>query len=167
MSAGCFAGWRTAIGQDVLMGSGSTPPRVLLVDEDVDARQSLERGLRLSGFEVATAASSAEAKIRLQADSYHLVITDLNMEKETSGFDVARFAKARQYRPAVAILTAYPYLGNEWKAKGADSLFIKPVNMPELLGRIEALLARQQTTMRRDKKASLAKGAQLPEATAT
>jgi len=141
--------------------------RILLVDDEPAILLTMKAILEMNGFDVVTAGSAAEAKLRLEADSYHLVITDLKMENETSGFDVVRFAREQQYRPAVAILTAYPYLGNEWKAKGADSLFIKPVNMPELLGRIEALLARQQTTMRRDKKTSLAKGVQLPESTAT
>jgi DNA-binding response OmpR family regulator len=138
-----------------------------LVDDEPAILLTMSAILEMNGFDVVTAASAAEAKLRLEADSYHLVITDLKMENETSGFDVARFAKARQYRPAVAILTAYPYLGSEWKEEGADRLFIKPANMPELLEGIEALLGIQQTTARRDKKTSIAKGVQLPEATAT
>jgi len=34
----------------------------------------------------------------------------MNMEEQTSGFDVLRFAKEQHYRPAVAILTANPDL---------------------------------------------------------
>jgi DNA-binding response OmpR family regulator len=141
--------------------------RILLVDDEPPILLTMRAILEMNGFDVVTAASAAEAKLRLEADSYHLVITDLKMENETSGFDVVRFAREQQYRPAVAILTAYPFLGSEWKAKGADSMFIKPANMPELLEGIEALLARQQVTTRRDKKTSIAKGVQLPEATAT
>jgi DNA-binding response OmpR family regulator len=141
--------------------------RILLVDDEPAILLTMRAILEMNGFDVVTAASAAEAKLRLEADTYHLVITDLKMEKETSGFDVARFAKARQNRPAVAILTAYPFLGSEWKEKGVDRLFIKPANMPELLEGIEALLGPQQTAARRDKKTSIAKGVQLPEATAT
>ena len=141
--------------------------RILFVDDEPAILLTMRAILEMNGFDVVTAASAAEAKLRLEADTYHLVITDLKMENETSGFDVARFAKARQYRPAVAILTAYPYLGSEWKEKGADRLFIKPANMPELLDGIEALLGPQQTAARRDKKTSIAKGVQLPDATAT
>src|SRR5260370_1045089 len=36
------------------MDTGATSPRVLVVDDDADVLASLERGLRLSGFEVAT-----------------------------------------------------------------------------------------------------------------
>jgi len=41
------------------MDSGTGSPRVLVVDDDADVLASLERGLRLSGFEVATAVDCA------------------------------------------------------------------------------------------------------------
>jgi DNA-binding response OmpR family regulator len=140
--------------------------RILLVDDEPGILLTMRAILEMNGFDVATAASAAEAKLRLESNSFHLVITDLRMENETSGFDVARFAKERQYRPAVAILTAYPNLGNDWKQQGADSLFIKPVNMPELLEGIKALLAPAKITTPHDK--GISKGAHLPpEAHAT
>lgn len=142
--------------------------RILVVDDEPTILLTMKAILEMNGFDVVTAASSAEAKLRLEADSYHLVITDLKMENETSGFDVVRFAREQQYRPAVAILTAYPDFGSDWKEQGAESIWIKPVNAPELLERIEALLARQQITTRRKKKPSIvAKGAQLPSETTT
>ena len=130
--------------------------RILLVDDEPAIQLTLKAILEMNGFEVVTAASSAEAKLRLQAESYHLVITDLNMEKETSGFDVVWFAREQPYCPAVAILTAYPDLGSDWKEQGAESLWIKPTNVPELLEQIQSLLARQQTKAQRKKKTSSA-----------
>lgn len=131
--------------------------RILLVDDEPVILLTMKAILEMNGFDVTTAASSAEAKLRLEADSYHLVITDLKMENETSGFDVAKFARGQQYRPAVAILTAYHDLGTDWMQQGADCLWIKPTNTPELLERIEALLARQRITIvRREKKTSIA-----------
>lgn len=142
--------------------------RILLVDDEPAILLTLKAILEMNGFEVGTAASAAEAKLRLQADSYHLVITDLNMEKETSGFDVVQFAREQPYRPAVAILTAYPDLGSDWKEQGAESLWIKPTNLPELLEQIESLLGRQQITTRRKKKPSIAaKDVQLPSGATT
>jgi DNA-binding response OmpR family regulator len=117
--------------------------RILLVDDEPAIRLTLKAILEMNGYEVVTAASSAEAKLRLGAEVYDLVITDLKMEHERAGFDVLRFAKQQSYRPAVAILTARPDFGNDWKEQGAESLLIKPTNTPELLECIEALLARQ------------------------
>src|SRR5579864_3552933 len=101
--------------------------RILLVDDEPAILLTLKAILEMKGFEVVTATSSAEAKLRLEVGSYHLVITDMKMEKETSGFDVVRFARQQQYRPAVAILTAHPDLGSDWKGQGAESIWIKPV----------------------------------------
>ena len=50
----------------------------------------------------------------------------------------------------MAILTAYPLLGGDWKTQGAQSMLVKPMNTDDLLRRIEVLLIqhedqRQQT----------------------
>jgi DNA-binding response OmpR family regulator len=156
-----------AAAASALRGS-AVSQRILLVDDEPSILLTMKAILEMSGFDVVTAASSAEAKLRLEADSYHLVITDMKMENETSGFEVVRFAREQQYRPAIAILTAYPDLGNDWQEQGADSLWIKPANMPELLEGIKALLARQQiTTWREEKTSILAKGVQLPSGATT
>ncbi|HET8827559.1 MAG TPA: response regulator [Terriglobales bacterium] len=118
--------------------------RILLVDDEPVIRLTLKAILEMNGFDVVTAASAAEAKLKLAAETYDLVITDLKMEHERAGFDVLRFAREQSYRPAVAILTACPDLGRDWREQGAESLWVKPANTPELLQRIETLLARQQ-----------------------
>jgi DNA-binding response OmpR family regulator len=49
----------------------------------------------------------------------------------------------------VAILTAYPLLGSDWKAKGAQSMLVKPMNTDDLLRQIEALLIQHEDQKRR------------------
>ena len=131
--------------------------RILLVDDEPANRLTLEAILEMNGYEVVTAASSSEAKRRLESERYELVITDLKMEHERAGFDVVRFGREQSYRPPVVILTACPDLGKDWKEQGAESLLIKPINAPELLECIEALLARQQITTWCEKKTSIAR----------
>ncbi len=114
--------------------------RVLLVDDEATILLTLRAILEIHGYEVEAASSGAEAVRKLDNGVFHLVITDMRMETETAGFDVVRAAKQKSYEPATAILTAYPSLGSEWKSKGAESLFVKPVNTDELLGKIEAML---------------------------
>ena len=88
--------------------------RILLVDDDVAILLTLKAVLEISGFEVETAASAREAKQRLRAHEYHMVITDLRMESETAGAEVAAAAKKAANQPAVAMLTAYPPKDAEW-----------------------------------------------------
>jgi DNA-binding NtrC family response regulator len=67
--------------------------RILLVDDDVAILLTLKAVLEISGFEVTTAASAREAKQKLKSNEYHMVITDLRMESETAGEEVAAAAK--------------------------------------------------------------------------
>ena len=114
--------------------------RILLVDDELAILLTLRAILEMNGFEVETAASAREAEGKLVDGDFHMVITDMRMETETAGYDVIRTAKQQPYNPAVAILTAYPSLGSDWKSRGAESMLVKPMNANDLLRQIEALL---------------------------
>ena len=73
-----------------------------------------------------------------------MVISDMKMEHERAGYEVLRAARKTDYDPAVAILTAYPMLGGDWKAEGAQSMLVKPMNTDDLLRRIEVLLIQHE-----------------------
>ena len=114
--------------------------RILLVDDEVAILLTLKAILEMNGFEVETADSAENGIKKLSSAEYNMVITDLRMEKETSGFDVIRFAKKQPYNPATAILTAFPTLGNNWQQEGANRLLVKPVGTDELIRQLESLL---------------------------
>src|SRR5690625_1440121 len=59
--------------------NAAASPRVLVVDDDSDVLASLERGLRLSGFEVATAADGAEALRSAKEARPDAIVLDINM----------------------------------------------------------------------------------------
>ncbi len=73
-----------------------------------------------------------------------MVITDSRMETDDAGFLVARAASQQAYRPATALLTAYPPRNVDWKNDGVQSLLVKPIGTQDLLRQIDALLVRQQ-----------------------
>jgi DNA-binding NtrC family response regulator len=132
--------------------------RILLVDDELAILLTLKAILEMHHFEVETASSAKEGAQRLTKATYDMVITDMRMETETAGYDVIRAAKAQPYEPAVAILTAYPSLGSDWKTKGAHSLLVKPVNTDELLRQLEHLLSTHQLN-----KGKNGKNAPLPQ----
>ncbi len=123
--------------------------RILLVDDDIAILLTLKAVLEISGFDVETAASAREAKARLRTNEYHMVITDLRMESDTSGREVAAAARKAPNRPAVAMLTAYPPQDEEWVTEGTDKLLVKPMNTQDLLRQIEALLVSHEDHKRR------------------
>ncbi len=116
--------------------------RILLVDDDLAVLLTLKAVLELHGFEIQTANGSAEAFDRLDSGTYHMVISDLRMEKADSGLEVLRAARRQPYNPATALLTAYPPDGEfeEETAGTSSSLLIKPLGIKDLLRQVEALL---------------------------
>ncbi len=127
--------------------------RILLVDDELAILLTLKAILEMNGFEVETAASAAEAMSRLRnGGTYHMVITDMRMETDTSGYDVIRAAKKLDEQPATAILTAFPALGSSWKTEGADQLLVKPMNTEDLLRQIEVLLIQHEDQKQKARK---------------
>ncbi len=122
--------------------------RILLVDDELTILLTLKAVLEISGFEVETAASAREAKLKIRANQYQMVITDMRMETESSGIDVVQAAKHAPYQPAVAMLTAFPLPGSEWGEARADKMLVKPMNTHDLLIQLEALLASHQEKLR-------------------
>lgn len=118
--------------------------RILLVDDDVAVLLTLKAVLEMHGFDVHTASSVSEAINKLQAGPYHMVITDMRMETETAGWKVVEAAREQEYRPATAILTAYPPPDTNWQDQGAQSLLVKPIGTRDLVRQIEALLVNHE-----------------------
>ncbi|HEV2113528.1 MAG TPA: response regulator [Terriglobales bacterium] len=128
--------------------------RILLVDDEPAILLTLKAILEMNGFEVETATSAKEAVARLESSEYQMVITDMRLENETAGYEVVHAAKRQPYNPATAILTAFPGLGSDWKAKGAQSLLVKPVGTDDLLRQLECLLISHEDVKQAARKAS-------------
>lgn len=126
-------------------GAGMTR-RVLLVDDDATVLLTLKAVLELHHFDVETAATTAEARAKLAAHEYDLVVTDVRMENDESGFEVLRAAREQRYQPATAILTAYPPQEERLKAETAASFLVKPIGTRQLIAQLETLIARRAET---------------------
>jgi DNA-binding response OmpR family regulator len=114
--------------------------RILLVDDELAILLTLKAVLEINGFDVETAASAKEAKAKIRANVFHMIITDMRMESDTAGAEVVRAAKKAEYQPAVAMLTAFPLPGYDWQEDGADEMLVKPMNTSDLVRQLEALL---------------------------
>ncbi len=121
--------------------------RILLVDDEVAVLLTLKAVLEISGFEVDTAASAREGRSKLHTHEYHMVITDMRMESEASGLEVIEAARAAAYRPAVALLTAFPVAEEDWQEMGADKMLVKPMHTRVLLEQLEKLLVSHESKL--------------------
>src|SRR5271156_2206705 len=134
--------------------------RILLVDDELAILLTLKAVLEMNDFEVETAASAREARSKLRNSTFHMVITDMRMESESAGLEVVRAAKLAPYQPAVAMLTAFPVPGSEWRDEGMDEMLVKPMNIMSLLRQLEALLVTHE-----DKKQKSAQKLSTPAST--
>jgi DNA-binding response OmpR family regulator len=116
---------------------------VLVVEDDEEIAQTLQRSLRLDGYEVRIAGDGLDALD--QAAAYHpdLVILDLGLPK-LDGIEVARRLRAADDVP-ILMLTARDALEArvEGLDSGADDYLVKPFERQELLARLRALLRRR------------------------
>jgi DNA-binding response OmpR family regulator len=118
--------------------------RILLVDDEVAVLLTMKAVLEISGFEVETAASAREGKLKLRSREYHMVITDMRMESDVAGHEVVEAARSAPYHPAVALLTAFPVDEGDWQNLGSTKLLLKPMHTRLLLQQIEKLFASHQ-----------------------
>ena len=118
-------------------------PKILIVEDNEDNRDSLSRRLQRRGFEVVAAADGKVGVAMAQSEKPDLVLMDMNMP-ELDGWEATRQIKAVadcQNLPIIA-LTAHAMSGDRDRAlaAGCAEYHTKPVDFPKLLAQIEAIL---------------------------
>jgi signal transduction histidine kinase/ActR/RegA family two-component response regulator len=109
--------------------------RVIVVDDEADARELLRRLLAEHGCEVTLASSAAEALALLANEPCDVLLTDIGMPG-TDGYDLMRHVRAGRYRqPRSIAVTAFarPEDRERAIAAGFDAHLAKPVNAGRLI----------------------------------
>ncbi len=125
------------------MNDFSRAPRVLVVEDDEDIAQALQRSLRMEGYEVRCAADGEQALEHGHIFAPDLVILDLGLPR-VDGLEVARTLRQGGDVP-ILILTARDAVESRVQGldSGADDYLVKPFERQELLARMRALLRRR------------------------
>lgn len=111
------------------------PARILVVDDQQDARESLRLLLEAEGHRVTTAGSGVEALARLERERPEIVVCDIGMPG-MDGFTFARAARATiEGRSALLVaLSGYGARGDEAESRraGFDHHLTKPATPADL-----------------------------------
>ncbi len=121
--------------------------RILFVEDDDMSRDVISTRLTRSGYEVLTVEDGHHALSTVSLSTFDLIILDMSMPG-LSGWETARKLKASPVTASTPILalSAHTMSSDRKKAldAGCSDFDSKPVNLPRLLGKIEALLGPAQ-----------------------
>jgi len=123
--------------------------RVLLVDDEPAIRRSLRLPLQELGFQVMEASRGEEALHLLRADSFDVVLLDINMPG-IGGMKTLERLRALAPRLPILMLTVRDDEKDKVEAleKGADDYITKPFSFRECVARIRSAVRRAQTPER-------------------
>ena len=117
--------------------------KLLYVEDNEDNVYMLTTRLKRRGFDVVVARDGAEGVEAAASERPDLILMDLNLPV-IDGWEATRRIKAAAATGGIPViaLSAHAMAGDREKAlaAGCDDYDTKPVDLPRLLGKIEALL---------------------------
>jgi DNA-binding NtrC family response regulator len=124
---------------------GGSKGRILVIDDEIEIRESLETLLDLEGYEVDLAQNGADGERRLEQRAYDLVLLDLMMP-EKSGMEVLRDVRERDRHTPIFMITAYGTVEAAVQAVklGANDYLPKPWDNDKLLIEIDRIISAQR-----------------------
>jgi DNA-binding NtrC family response regulator len=119
--------------------------RILVVDDEANARAALAEILRQEGFNVETAADGFKALARMEEFGPDVVLTDLKMPG-MDGVELLRKVRDAESEVPVVLMTAFGAVETAVSAmrEGAADYLTKPLNTDELLVVLERALERRR-----------------------
>jgi DNA-binding NtrC family response regulator len=119
--------------------------RILVVDDEVAIRESLEELLKLEGYTTRMAADGVEGLRILDQESFDLVLLDLALPGQ-SGLELLPQIKERHLDLPIIMITAYGTVDNVIEAirAGAENFIQKPWDNEKLLADIRSAVARHK-----------------------
>ncbi len=120
--------------------------RILVVEDEAVAALSLQRGLRMSGYEVCgLTATGEEAVVMALQCKPDVILMDVLLAGENNGFEAARRIRSRADTPFV-FLTGYAdkWIEEQMQSLGENAYLLKPFGPEDVLEAVHAALARKK-----------------------
>ena len=133
-----------------LRETGRQMPKILLVEDNEMNRDMLSRRLTRKQYEVLVAVDGGEGVEMARSEAPDLILMDMSLPV-MDGWEATRLLKASSETGSIPIiaLTAHAMSGDREKAMeaGCDDYDIKPVELPRLLAKMEALLGKEEAAL--------------------
>lgn len=122
------------------------PAHILVVDDDKRLRELLRKYLSDQKFRVTTASDASDARAKLSAFAFDIIVLDIMMPGE-SGLELTTWLRSSNKVP-ILLLSAMGDSGDRifGLESGADDYLSKPFEPRELVLRINAILRRVEST---------------------
>ncbi|OGL43527.1 MAG: hypothetical protein A2W05_10175 [Candidatus Schekmanbacteria bacterium RBG_16_38_10] len=123
-----------------LSDSSKTKKRIILVDDDKYAVETLSKLLSEDGYKVDVCFNGKEAMKKMEFNRYDVIITDLRMP-EIGGLELLKNVKKIYPELPVIVITAFGEVDSYLDAfvKGAYEYINKPIKYEELIRLLEAI----------------------------
>lgn len=119
--------------------------KILIAEDDRELRQLFVHVLTKNGYSVKGVTNGREALDALDADYFDLIISDIMMP-EVNGYDLVRSLREAGNTTPVLMITAKDSFEDMRRGfvSGTDDYMVKPINVNEMILRVQALLRRAQ-----------------------
>lgn len=124
--------------------------KILVVEDDKDLNQTVCAYLNKNGYEAVGCLSANDAYDEMYGNLFDMIISDIMMPK-VDGYEFARTVREMNQDIPILFMTAREDFESKRKGfgVGVDDYMVKPIDLPELLLRIEALLRRAKIATNR------------------
>src|SRR5579872_2735804 len=129
------------------MTDAPTPAQgcVLIIDDEVEIRESLQTLLEFEGYEVESAANASQGLSKLGDRAFYIVLLDLALP-DRNGLELLPEIRTLDPQIAVIMITAYGTVEDAVRAmqSGAANFLQKPWDNEKLLADVRAVVARRR-----------------------
>ena len=117
---------------------------ILIVDDDEDITELLQRTLTRAGYRVTSYNSPSKALTEFRASNFDLALLDIRMPG-MNGFELLKGLKKLEANLKCCFLTAFEiekedFVQNEVPPKSIDCFIKKPIHLPDLAQKVNSLL---------------------------
>ncbi len=116
--------------------------KLLVVDDEANIRLLYAEELAEEGYQVVTAASTAEAVEKLHMSEFDLVVLDIKLKNE-SGIDLLQKLVKERHDMPVILCSAFSCYKDDFSAWLADGYIVKSGDLTELKQEIARVLAKK------------------------